>query len=306
MASYPYPIVSYLGKAQIREKGRRRNLREMPFPSTEHLLICITCYYCSGCVVLGRKLTAISCNVSNLSCNLPRSSCFIWIVNPARMASRVRQDRTGRKEHLLLHRSFQSCSRKSFKGAAEGNNTRLTHSLVAEPHGSCSDGISDEQIQRVMQDKSGSISWLVCQVETALGKTRAVLQEQQMSRAKRKLWKANQNLIHQRQQDYKGQKVKCHSSSGCAPSNSMVLPSGPSLTQIRWRYWSLSCRSHSPELWPFLLLCSGLAPLCLPEYFSWGFTKEVAGCVGPYKHQIVFCSIFQIFSADYTPILECL
>lgn len=52
-----------------------------------------------------------------------------------------RQDRTGRKEHLMLHRSFQSCSRKSFKGAGEGSNTRLTHS-VAEPHGSCSDSIS--------------------------------------------------------------------------------------------------------------------------------------------------------------------
>lgn len=117
-----------------------------------------------------------------------------------------------------------------------------------------------------------------------------------MSRAKCKLWKANQNLICQH--DDKRQKVKCHSSSGCAPSNSVVLPLGPSLTQIRWRYWSLSCWSHSPELWPLLLLCSGLAPLYLTEYFSWGFTctDKVAGCVSSYKHQIIFCSIFQIFS----------
>lgn len=83
-------------------------------------------------------------------------------------------------------------------------------------------------------------------------------------------------------------------------------PLGPSVAQIRWRNWSLFCWSHSAEPWSFLLLCSALVPIYLPEYSSWGFicTKEVAGCVGPHKHQIISCSIFPIFSEYYTPLRE--
>lgn len=111
----------------------------MPLPSTEPLLICLLLllWVCRPWQEAQRHLLQL---FSNLSCNSLRSSCFIWIVNPARMAE-CSWDRTGKKEHLLLHRSFQSCSRKSFKGAGERNNTRPTHS-VAEPHGSCSDSIS--------------------------------------------------------------------------------------------------------------------------------------------------------------------
>lgn len=42
----PYAIISYLAKKQTnkQEEKEKRNLREVPLPSTEHLLISITCY----------------------------------------------------------------------------------------------------------------------------------------------------------------------------------------------------------------------------------------------------------------------
>lgn len=139
---------------------------------------------------------------------------------------------------------------------------------MAEPHGFCSDRIS----VRWTNPESGARQVRQCLLaglpirNSTLGKTRADLQEQQMSRAKHKLWQADQNLH--------------------------------SLGEGMERY--------SPEPWSLLLLCSGPAPVYLPGYFSWGLIcpKEVVGCVGPYRHQIIFCSLFQIFSRYYTPLLE--
>lgn len=61
MASCLIPLFPTLLKHKRKREGKKpeRNV----FAFHWRLLICITCYYCSGCVVLGRKLTAISCNV---------------------------------------------------------------------------------------------------------------------------------------------------------------------------------------------------------------------------------------------------
>lgn len=132
MASYPSPLFPTPApcfpacwSTSRRKRGGRRNLRGMSLSCTEHLLICIPCYLCSGCVALGRKLTAISAMFSDLSCNLPRSSCFTWTGSAARMEGTEQPGQGQEEGTLAAHRSFQSCSPKPLQGVGEGNSTRL-------------------------------------------------------------------------------------------------------------------------------------------------------------------------------------